>query len=99
MPEIQITEPSIYFGELTNDYVLVNTQAKEFHYSKGDENVETTYSGTDGVRVGGLGRKLLFSLGFQALQILFSNDITSMTTIPTWSSPKAGSSGFATPTR
>ena len=77
VPEIQITEPSIYFGELTNDYVLVNTQAKEFHYSKGDENVETTYSGSDGVRVGGLGRKILFSLGFQALQILFSNDITS----------------------
>jgi uncharacterized membrane protein (UPF0182 family) len=77
VPEIQITEPSIYFGELTNDYVLVNTTAKEFHYSKGDENVETTYSGTDGVRVGGLARKLLFSLGFQALQILFSNDITA----------------------
>ncbi|MCM3878934.1 MAG: UPF0182 family protein [Vicinamibacterales bacterium] len=75
VPEIQIAEPSIYFGEMTNDYVLVNTNAKEFHYSKGEENVETAYSGKDGVRVGGLGRKLLFSLGFQALQILFSNDI------------------------
>jgi uncharacterized membrane protein (UPF0182 family) len=76
-PEIRITEPSIYFGEMTNDYVLVNTNAKEFHYSRGDENVETAYSGKDGVRVGGLGRKILFSLGFQALQILFSNDITA----------------------
>ena len=77
VPEIQITEPSIYFGELTNDYVLDNTKAKEFHYSKGDQNVETTYSGKDGVMIGGLGRKILFSVGFQALQILFSNDITS----------------------
>jgi uncharacterized membrane protein (UPF0182 family) len=74
--EIAVKEPSIYFGELTNNYVLVNTNAKEFHYSKGEQNVESTYSGADGVRVGGLGRRLLFSVGFQALQILFTNDIT-----------------------
>ena len=74
--DITVKEPSIYFGELTNDYILVNTQAKEFHYSKGEQNVETTYSGADGVRVGGLPRRLLFSVGFQALQILFTNDIT-----------------------
>ena len=77
VPEIQITEPSIYFGELTNDYVLVNTKAKEFHYSQGENNVETTYTGTDGVKIGGLARRILFSLGFQALQILFSNDVTA----------------------
>ena len=77
--DIDVKEPSIYFGELTNNYVLVNTKAKEFHYSKGEQNVETTYTGTDGVRIGGLGRKLLFSLGFQSLQILFSNDITPET--------------------
>jgi uncharacterized protein len=78
-PDIDVTEPSIYFGELTNNYVLVNTNAKEFHYSKaeGEENVETVYSGTDGVRIGGLARRLLFSIGFQSLQILLSNDITA----------------------
>jgi uncharacterized protein len=75
--DIDVKEPSIYFGELTNNYVLVNTNAKEFHYSRGEQNVETSYSGADGVRIGGLGRKLVFSLGFQSLQILFSNDITA----------------------
>jgi uncharacterized membrane protein (UPF0182 family) len=75
--DIDVTQPSIYFGELTDDYAVVNTQANEFHYSKGEENVTTTYSGTEGVRIGGIGRRLLFSLGFQALQILFSNDITA----------------------
>ena len=77
--DIDVKEPSIYFGELTNNYVLVNTNAKEFHYSKaeGEENVETVYSGADGVRIGGLARRLLFSIGFQSLQILFSNDITA----------------------
>ncbi|MEO6577847.1 MAG: UPF0182 family protein, partial [Candidatus Limnocylindria bacterium] len=79
--DIHVKEPSIYFGEVTNNYVLVNTRAKEFHYSKGDQNVETTYSGADGVRMGGIGRKLIFSLGFQSLQILFSNDITPETRV------------------
>jgi uncharacterized membrane protein (UPF0182 family) len=79
--DIDIKEPSIYFGELTNNYVLVKTKAKEFHYSKGDENVETTYTGTAGVRMGGLARKLLFSLGFRSVQILFSNDVTPETRV------------------
>lgn len=74
--DIDVKEPSIYFGERSNEYVLVNTRAKEFHYSKGEENVETSYTGSGGVRIGGLGRKVLFSVGFQSLQILFSNDIT-----------------------
>jgi uncharacterized membrane protein (UPF0182 family) len=73
---IEVKQPGIYFGELTNNYVLVNTLAKEFHYSKGEETVETSYAGADGVRIGGLARRLLFSIGFQSLQILFSNDIT-----------------------
>ena len=29
---LQVTEPSIYFGELSNDYVIVRTNAREFHY-------------------------------------------------------------------
>ncbi len=77
LKDIDVKEPSIYFGELTNNYVVVNTRAKEFHYSKGEENVTATYNGADGVHIGGLGRRLLFSLGFQSLQILFSNDITA----------------------
>jgi uncharacterized membrane protein (UPF0182 family) len=74
--DIDVKEPSIYFGELSNEYVLVKTRAREFHYSQGEQNVETTYTGADGVRLANFGRKLLFSLGFQSLQILFSNDIT-----------------------
>lgn len=75
--DIAVTEPSIYFGELSSDYVLVNTTAREFHYPKGNDNVDTTYAGTGGVPIGGLWRKLLFSLGFQSVQILLSNDVTA----------------------
>jgi uncharacterized membrane protein (UPF0182 family) len=39
--DIQITEPSIYFGELVKDYVIVRTRAQEFLYPKGEDNVYT----------------------------------------------------------
>ena len=48
--DIKLDEPSIYFGELSNDYVLVRTQQPEFHYPRGDDNVTTTYTGSGGVQ-------------------------------------------------
>jgi uncharacterized protein len=74
---LAISEPSIYFGELSNDYVFVKTRAVEFHYPRGDDNVTTTYTGTGGVPVASFWRRLLFALRFRSQQIVFSNDITS----------------------
>ena len=31
-PELNITQPRIYYGELTNDYVIVNTKTSEYDY-------------------------------------------------------------------
>lgn len=75
--DLQITEPSIYFGELVNDYVIVRTRAQEFHYPKGEDNVYTQYAGTGGVPLGSFWRKLLFAAHFRNYQILLSDDITS----------------------
>ena len=75
-PELPITEPGIYFGELTNDYVIARTRAREFHYPKGDDNVFTDYSGSGGVALHSLWRKLVFALYFRAYQIVLSDDIT-----------------------
>jgi len=75
--DLPITEPSIYFGELANDYVIVRTRAQEFHYPKGEDNVYNQYSGTGGVPIGSLWRKLLFAAHFRNYQILLSDDITS----------------------
>ena len=74
---IDITEPSIYFGELANDYVIVRTRAQEFDYPKGEDNVFSTYDGSGGVPVGSLLNKLLFAIRFRSYQILLSDDITS----------------------
>lgn len=75
--DLAVTEPSIYFGELANDYVIVRTKAQEFHYPKGEDNVYTQYAGTGGVPIGSLWDKLLFAAYFRNYQILLSDDITA----------------------
>ena len=75
--DLQVTEPSLYFGELSNDHVFVRTRAKEFHYPKGDDNVTTTYDGEGGVPVASFFRKLLFSVKFRSIKTLLSNDLTA----------------------
>ncbi len=73
---LKVDEPSIYFGELSNDYVIVRTKTREFNYPKGDDNVFTTYNGRGGVPLDSLWRKLLFTSRFKAYQILMADDIT-----------------------
>lgn len=76
VPELTITRPEIYFGQMTNDYVIVNTKEKEFDYPIGDTNAESSYQGTAGINMT-IGNKLLFSLDRTNYKILFSNLIDS----------------------
>ena len=48
--DLAVDQPSIYFGELSNEYVIVNTDTDEFHYPEGDDNISTRYDGTGGSR-------------------------------------------------
>ena len=45
IPELEITRPEIYYGQLTNDYVIVNTKEPEFDYPIGDTNAQSQYEG------------------------------------------------------
>ena len=73
--DLNVDQPSIYFGELTNDYVIINSETDEFHYPEGDDNVSTRYDGTGGVPFNNLFRRLLFSLRFKAYEILVSSQL------------------------
>ena len=75
--DLKVTEPSIYFGELSNDHVFVRTRTKEFHYPKGEDNVTSAYEGEGGVRLGGFFGKLLFAMRFRELKTLLSDDLTA----------------------
>ncbi len=74
--EIQLTQPGIYFGELTNNYILTNTDEQEFDYPDGETNNKyTTYSGDAGIKMNMI-NKLLFSIREGSLKLLVSSNIT-----------------------
>ena len=75
--KLQVARPQIYYGELTNSHVFVNTREPEFDYPRGDENVYTRYAGTGGVRIASLWRKFLFGWKFDGSRFLFSTYPTS----------------------
>jgi len=73
---IEITRPEVYYGELTDRFVLVNTEADEFDYPDSDNNAYTKYKGNGGVPIGTTLRKALFSLYYQSFDILLSDYVT-----------------------
>ncbi len=78
MPGIAVTRPEIYFGEVTNTDVYVNTRQKEFNYPQGETNNVTSYEGRAGIVIGGFLRRLLIALDRGDLAKLpFSDDVTS----------------------
>ncbi|MGD9568142.1 MAG: UPF0182 family protein [Sedimentibacter sp.] len=74
--DFKITRPEIYFGEKTNEYVIVNTDEKEFDYPSGSDNKETLYEGSAGINLS-FANKLLFSLREGSYRLLISNNIDS----------------------
>ena len=75
--DLTVTRPEIYFGELANDHVFVNTGTKEFDYPEGEKNVYKNYEGKGGFEVGSFFRKLVLAARFKTLKIIFSQDINS----------------------
>ncbi|MBV8292055.1 MAG: UPF0182 family protein, partial [Mycobacterium sp.] len=78
IPDLTVTRPEIYFGELTNTDVYVKTRQKEFNYPQGDTNNLTSYESDGGIRLGGLLRRTLIALDRgDASKLPFSDDVTS----------------------
>ncbi|MDR3225813.1 MAG: UPF0182 family protein [Clostridiales Family XIII bacterium] len=74
--EIDISRPEIYFGELQNEYIITNTDEKEFDYPEGDSNKYSTYEGDHGISLSPL-NKLMFALREQSMKLLVSSNIDS----------------------
>jgi uncharacterized membrane protein (UPF0182 family) len=74
---LRVTRPQIYYGEIANEYVFVGTRQREFDHPSGEANVYAAYTGTGGIRVGNLWRRLLLSIRFGSSKILLSQDITN----------------------
>lgn len=75
---IPIAHPRIYYGELTNTYILTRTRVSELDYPSGNDNVYTRYDGTGGLFVGGW-RRWLFARYLNDWQMLLTNHFTQET--------------------
>lgn len=74
--DLKIERPEIYFGEIANEYIIVNTDEKEFDYPKGDDNVDSLYNGTAGIQLNGL-NKLLYAIKNGDFKLFISRNINS----------------------
>ena len=77
---IQISRPEIYFGEMTNDYTLVDTKEDEFDYPDGSRNRYTKYTGKAGIRLNPFAR-IMFALREHSLKLLVSTNLNSQSRI------------------
>jgi len=88
VPELRITEPRIYYGEVDrpDHYVVVKIreqgETREFDYPVGEsQNRYTSYQGRGGVPLGSFWRRLAFTLRFRHLNLLISDAITPQSRI------------------
>jgi uncharacterized membrane protein (UPF0182 family) len=75
-PELHLDEPRIYYGELTNDWVVVDTAIKEFDFPLGNENAENIYQGQTGIHFTPL-NKLMLSLKHSTIRFYLSREVTA----------------------
>ncbi len=78
---LNLKQMAIYYGEETNQYLLVNTNTKEFDYPKGDDNVYTSYEGKGGVQISSLFRRLVYAWKLSDIKILLTGSLTDQSRI------------------
>lgn len=76
-PALTVSQPSIYYGEVDSNYVVVNTGIKEFDYPQGEENATTLYSANTGAEVGNIFSRTAWAIRLGSAQMLFSNYVKS----------------------
>lgn len=72
--KIPLSQPQIYFGELTNDYVIGRTNEPEFDYPSGDGNVTSRFTASTGIEMS-LWHRLVFAVRFADINLLLNQDI------------------------
>lgn len=76
---IPINQPRIYYGEITDTYVMTGTKTQELDYPSGNENVYNVYDGRGGISIGAMWRRLLFAQYLKDWQMLLTRNFTSQT--------------------
>ncbi|MBH8562101.1 UPF0182 family protein [Nostoc sp. CENA67] len=78
---IPIGQPRLYYGEITNTYVMTGTKARELDYPSGSDNVYNTYDGRGGVKIDFLWRRWLFAMYLKDWQMALTRDFLPETKV------------------
>ena len=76
---IPTANPRLYYGELSNTYVMTGTRVPELDYPSGSTNVYNTYDGAGGIKVGAFWRRCLLAGYLRDWQMLLTTDFTPQT--------------------
>ena len=71
--DVSVTQPGIYYGEETTNYIFTGTTTEEFDYPKSEGNALTMYDGQGGVPIPSLLHRLAYAYDLGNLKILISN--------------------------
>lgn len=71
---IPIGQPRIYYGEITNTYVMTDTRVRELDYPSGSDNVYNSYDGLGGIKIASAWRRGLFAIYLKDWQMMLTRD-------------------------
>ncbi|MCW2927218.1 MAG: hypothetical protein JWM86_1186 [Thermoleophilia bacterium] len=71
---LKVDRPEIYYGENGNDYVFVGTKTREISGADEDDGSarDTEYTGTGGIKITSLARRIAFAATFRDTRVLFT---------------------------
>ena len=73
---IPLENPRIYYGELTDNYIMTSTNTRELDYPSGEENVYNIYDGKGGISLKNYGLRIIFAEYLKDWQMLFTRNFT-----------------------
>ena len=79
--KLRVVKPQIYYGELTDTFILTTPEVDEFDYPAGEENAYNNYDGNGGILLDTDWKKFCFAWRLNSHQMIFSPDINRETRV------------------
>jgi uncharacterized membrane protein (UPF0182 family) len=77
VPDLKVTRPEIYYGEVTHEPVFVHTGQAEFNYPSGSDNVHSQYEGKGGFPISSFPMRMAAAVSEGDWNILLTNLLSS----------------------
>ncbi|MEM7771799.1 MAG: UPF0182 family protein [Cyanobacteria bacterium P01_A01_bin.37] len=76
---IPVNNPRIYYGELTDTYVMTQTQVRELDFPSGNENEYNIYDGSGGISIAQFWQRMIFAYHLRDWRMLLNQSFTPQT--------------------